>query len=100
MTEKSLDIHFVYAVELREIGGLLKAARMEAGLTQDQVAKSTGLSGRLVGQMENGQTNFQIKTLIDVAKACNCLAVLGFLPDSKRKIALGFDPEFLRNQLG
>jgi transcriptional regulator with XRE-family HTH domain len=52
-----------------EIGARIREARRKNGLTQAEVAKSSGLNRSFLGAMERGARNFSLETLFEVAKA-------------------------------
>ena len=52
-----------------EIAHALIAARVEAGLTQDEVAKRMGTAQSVIARLEGGRTLPSIKTLYRYAKA-------------------------------
>ncbi len=50
------------------LGGILRAARLESGKTQRQVATEAGVSAGLIGQFETGRTKPSVATLLAVAR--------------------------------
>jgi len=50
------------------LGGILRAARLESGKTQRQVAAEAGVSAGLIGQFETGRTKPSVATLLAVAR--------------------------------
>jgi transcriptional regulator with XRE-family HTH domain len=50
------------------LGGILRAARLERGKTQRQVAAEAGVSAGLIGQFETGRTKPSVATLLSVAR--------------------------------
>lgn len=48
------------------IGEMLKAARKEAKLTQEQLADKTGTKKSYISKLENGKGNIQLATLIRI----------------------------------
>jgi transcriptional regulator with XRE-family HTH domain len=50
------------------LGGILRAARLERGKTQRQVAGEAGVSAGLIGQFETGRTKPSVATLLAVAR--------------------------------
>src|ERR1700758_3947693 len=54
---------------LREIGEILKQARLAAKLTQQQVADMAGIARLRYGDIENGSAAARATTLINVARA-------------------------------
>ena len=53
----------------RTIGGLLKARRLECGLTLQETADRSGLSAAFVSQVERGKATPSIVSLINLARA-------------------------------
>ena len=51
------------------LGVLLKQARMEAGMTQEQVAQQLKTSKSVISRMENHATDIRLSTLEKFAKA-------------------------------
>jgi transcriptional regulator with XRE-family HTH domain len=50
------------------LGDILRAARLERGMTQRQVAADAGVSAGLIGQFETGRTKPSVATLLAVAR--------------------------------
>jgi len=55
--------------ETFNLGILLKQARLEAGLTQEQIAKRLKTTKSVVSRMENHATDIRLSTLDKFAKA-------------------------------
>ncbi|MBO4716693.1 MAG: helix-turn-helix transcriptional regulator [Spirochaetales bacterium] len=53
---------------LTEIGSRLKALRIDASLSQSELADRTGISKRTIGNLENGK-DISLSTLIEVMRA-------------------------------
>ena len=53
---------------IREIGEKLLAVRKKAGLTQVEVAELAGLSDRTYADIERGETNMRVETLLRICK--------------------------------
>jgi transcriptional regulator with XRE-family HTH domain len=53
----------------REIGRRVRAARMQAGLTQEDAAATAGIDWRRWQRIENGAVNPTVRTLARVATA-------------------------------
>lgn len=53
----------------RELGARLRAARLATGLSQEAVARATGIPYRRYQRLESGTINTTIKTLVRVAGA-------------------------------
>ena len=51
------------------IGRYVRRLREAKGLTQDQVARKTGISYQFLSGLENGRENFSIDVLESLAKA-------------------------------
>lgn len=54
----------------RDLGTLMKAMRLRAGLTQEQIAKKLGLSRPAIPNIEAGKQNLYLHHLIRTADAC------------------------------
>jgi transcriptional regulator with XRE-family HTH domain len=50
------------------LGGILRAARLDTGKTQRQLAAEAGVSAGLIGQFETGRTKPSVATLLAVAR--------------------------------
>ena len=57
---------------LRTLGKNLNRQRMTAGLTQEKLAEKADISLRYVQQLEAGQRNPSIATLVRLRKALGC----------------------------
>ena len=55
--------------ETFKLGVLLKQARVEAGMTQEQIAKQLKTSKSVISRMENHATDIRLSTLEKFAKA-------------------------------
>ncbi len=55
--------------ETFKLGILLKQARMEAGMTQEQIAHKLKTSKSVISRMENHATDIRLSTLEKFAKA-------------------------------
>ena len=53
----------------RSVGGLLKARRLELGLTLQELAERAELSAAFLSQSENGKATPSIVSLINIARA-------------------------------
>ena len=60
---------------IHEIGDKLLSARKKAGLTQVEVAELAGLSDRTYADIERGETNMRVETLLRICR------VLKITPD-------------------
>lgn len=54
-----------------ELGKRIKAARLAAGLTQEQLAERINLSSGHCAHVERGTTKVSLSTLVDMANALN-----------------------------
>lgn len=67
--ENGIETGIVYEMELEEtIGEALICARMEAGMTQKQLAEMTGISQGDISKIERGLGNPSLNTLKRLAK--------------------------------
>ena len=55
--------------ETFKLGILLKQARMEAGMTQEQIARELKTTKSVISRMENHATDIRLSTLEKFAKA-------------------------------
>jgi transcriptional regulator with XRE-family HTH domain len=62
--------------ELVALGARLRALRLDAGMTQEQLAHAGGLHWTYVGQIERGQRNLTYKNIVRLANG------LGITPSS------------------
>lgn len=61
--------HFDKGYEQFKIGVLLKQARLEAGLTQEQVAKLMNTRKSAISRIENHAEDIRLSTLVSYARA-------------------------------
>ncbi len=61
--------NFDEGYEQFKIGVLLKQARIDAGLTQDQVAKLLNTKKSAISRIENHAEDIRLSTLVNYAKA-------------------------------
>lgn len=54
----------------RDLGTLMRAMRLRAGLTQEQIAKKLGVSRPAIPNMESGRQNIYLHHLIRTADSC------------------------------
>lgn len=59
-----------------QLGGVIRAARLEKGLTLAQMSEQTGLSASFLSQLENGRTNTSLRSLQTVADALGTTATV------------------------
>ena len=76
--------------DLHAIGNKLLAIRKRSGLTQAEVAEAAGLSDRTYADIERGQVNMRVETLLRI---CN---VLHITPD---EILTDAPPEVVPQEL-
>lgn len=55
--------------ELRRIGAVLRAARLEARFSQETLAELASIDRTYVGRIENGRINFTWDTFTRIARA-------------------------------
>ena len=58
-------------------GSKIKSLRIEAGISQTDLAKKTGLSRSSISEIENGR-NFSIASLVAISRHLNILQELAF----------------------
>lgn len=63
--------------DARSIGHALRHYRQEAGLTQAQLAKRTGLNRQYINEMEQGPETEQVRRLLRVLKALGVRITIG-----------------------
>jgi transcriptional regulator with XRE-family HTH domain len=56
---------------------LLRAARLRAGLTQDELARATGRSQSAIARWENGRVDPSLETLRELIRACRLELTIG-----------------------
>jgi transcriptional regulator with XRE-family HTH domain len=77
-----IDDYLTDAVVLREMGGRIKRARLDANLTQAQLAQQAGIAKRSVERLESGASSDSL-ALIRVLRVLKLLANLEtLLPDT------------------
>jgi transcriptional regulator with XRE-family HTH domain len=54
----------------RDLGTLMRAMRLRAGITQESIAKKLGVSRPAIPNMEAGKQNIYLHHLIRTADAC------------------------------
>ena len=68
-----------------QIGSLLKNKRLDKGLTQKELADSSGVTQSMISKVEKGEfENVSIGILRKLAGALHC-AVIDLLPESDKK---------------
>ena len=58
-------------MDYKELGARIKAARLEAGLTQEQLAERINLSSGHCAHVERGTTKVSLSALVNIANALN-----------------------------
>jgi len=66
MTKKHID--------LTTVGGRIKAKRLEAGMTQEQLAEKLFVKFSMISRYERAESNMGIDTLKSIANALDCSA--------------------------
>lgn len=69
----------------RDLGELMRAMRLRAGLTQEEVAKALSISRPAIPNIERGKQNIYLHHLIRTADACGFDIKLTVRPKNKRK---------------
>lgn len=77
-TEELLFAHFS-----SEIAVAIAAKRIEMGLTQKDFAERLGKTQAVVSKWENGEVNFTLRTLIDLAQKLDLELALSLKPVKK-----------------
>jgi ribosome-binding protein aMBF1 (putative translation factor) len=57
---------FEFQALLHQLGGMIKDARKEAGMTQEQLATKLGTRKSYISRLENGKCDLQLSTLYRV----------------------------------
>lgn len=55
----------------KEIGKLLRATRLEKGITQEFLALQCGIDRSYLGRIERGEVNLTVEKLYEIASALN-----------------------------
>lgn len=61
-------------VDYRDIGGRIRAVRMEKGMTQAQLAEAAGVGVTHISHVETGNGIPSLQTFLDIVNALNCSA--------------------------
>lgn len=56
-----------YSNDVYEVGGKIREAREVAGLTQEQLAERSNISGNAISRYETGESEMRIGTLFKIA---------------------------------
>ena len=68
-----------------KIGSILKNRRLDKGLTQKELAESSGVTQSMISKVEQGVCeNISIEALRNLAKSLHC-PVIDLLPESDKK---------------
>ena len=59
-------------MKLVDFGSKLKELRTQAGMTQQQLADSVGVSRPFITDIENDKKTAKVQTLINIANALGC----------------------------
>jgi ribosome-binding protein aMBF1 (putative translation factor) len=68
-----------------QIGKELRAARLDAEKTQDDVAKAVNMNQSHISEVERGLLNITLDTLTNLASAVGIVPVVTFMPDQRKK---------------
>ena len=60
------------ATELAELGNRIRAARMKAGMTQEELAHESNIDRSYIGGVERGERNLTFTMLCKIAGALGC----------------------------
>ncbi|GEM33426.1 hypothetical protein NN3_44330 [Nocardia neocaledoniensis NBRC 108232] len=74
MTDARVRRHLV------QLGAMLRKARIDAGLTQDQVGELAGVTRQLVGRVEAGSPRGEIGRIVQIADALGLRLVAEPMP--------------------
>lgn len=69
---------------LQTIGGNIRIARKVKGWTQQQLADEAGLRLATISDIETGKLNFEMNTLVKIAKALGFVLDINFKPVRKK----------------
>lgn len=64
----------------KEIGKMLRKLREYRGLTQVQLAKQSGLSRLTILNIESGDANATVDSLVAISNVLNCTMDINFTP--------------------
>lgn len=75
----------------RRLGRSVRAARLRAGLTQEELARRAGMSQEALSLLERGVGNPTMKTLERIARALGCSLEISFGEPSALGVAIEYD---------
>lgn len=81
------------SVDLSTVGGRIRYKRIQAGLTQEQLAEILFVTPAAVSTYENRDLNIPSKTVMDIAKVLNTTA--GYLLDGVENVISDEEMEIL-----
>ncbi len=58
--------------DLAELGNRIRAGRLDAGLTQENLAHESDIDRSYIGSVERGERNLTFSMLCKIAKALDC----------------------------
>ena len=61
-------------LDYKDIGGRIRTARIERGVSQDVLAEKAGVGSSHISHIENGKSIASLQTFIDIINALNCSA--------------------------
>lgn len=79
---------YEYELQMELIGGMIRKARLERNLTQEQLGKLIGVQKAQISKLENSMTNVTLETLLRVFTALKAKVTLNVeLKKQRVKIA-------------
>jgi transcriptional regulator with XRE-family HTH domain len=93
---KSTDEHTPHPLDIA-LGSRVRLRRKELGMSQDQLARSVGITFQQVQKYEHGTNRISFSRLVEIAEALECGVVdlIGNLDKSKSSAALSRQIAFL-----
>ena len=96
MTGALVKMHKSINPDVKSAGERIKSARLELGLTQEQAAERTELTGQYWSGIERGQERGSVNTYLQIAKALGVTLDDLFYDDAEaRRIRKAFSREGL-----
>lgn len=83
----------------KNLGAVVRKARKNRNLTQQQLADHLGMSLRSIIDVENGRSNLKFDTLFALVRFLSISGKDIFYPQEKTEISNGFDPTETRKKL-